>query len=144
MGLEVEDVVDGGVSGEELLGGALALEFLLLTLPSSDGEMRVFGAIVGPHASRPVSARQPEDLRRSSIGCELVRHDGLWADALIAEQLSKQFQGRRLVPALLDQNVENFAFVIDSAPKPHALAADPGGHLVQMPASRRAAAGPTH
>lgn len=37
MGLDVEGVVDGGVAGEEPLGGALGFELLLLSLSSSNG-----------------------------------------------------------------------------------------------------------
>jgi hypothetical protein len=56
MGLGVEDVVDSGVGGKESLGGALALEFLLLSLSSPDRQMAVFNAacllVTGAEASR--------------------------------------------------------------------------------------------
>ena len=46
VGLGVEGVVDGGVGGEEPLGGALGLEPLHPPLSSSDRQMRVLRPIV--------------------------------------------------------------------------------------------------
>jgi hypothetical protein len=42
MGLGVEAVVDGGVSGEEALGGTLALYFQLLPLSPAYGMVLIF------------------------------------------------------------------------------------------------------
>ena len=54
--LEVEGVVDCTMGAEEPLGGALRLEFLLLALSSSDGQVGVFGAVVFAHAAGSVAA----------------------------------------------------------------------------------------
>ena len=54
-----------------------------------------------------------------------------------SKRATQQLQSRRLVPSLLDQDVENLALVIDGAPEPHLPTADPDEHLVQMPAARR-------
>jgi hypothetical protein len=43
---------------------------------------------------------------------------------LVLQQFPEQFQGRSLVAPLLDQHVQHLAFIIDSAPKQHAPAAD--------------------
>jgi len=48
MALDVESVVDGGVSGEEFLRRASALEALHLALPPSGRLMRILGPIVLP------------------------------------------------------------------------------------------------
>ena len=58
VGLEIEDVVDGGVGGEESLGGSSGLEFLLLSLASSDWQMRVLRPIVLPHPSWSMAIQQ--------------------------------------------------------------------------------------
>jgi signal transduction histidine kinase len=47
MTLDIQGVVDGGVSGDETLGGPHRLEALYLALSSSQGLMRVLGLIVG-------------------------------------------------------------------------------------------------
>lgn len=46
MALDVEGVVDGGVDGKEPLGRTLRFEPLLLSLPPSDRQMGILGAIV--------------------------------------------------------------------------------------------------
>lgn len=56
MALEIEQVVDGGVSDQELLGRGYGLEFLLLSLPPSDREVRVFRQIVLPYPVRSMSS----------------------------------------------------------------------------------------
>jgi hypothetical protein len=48
MALDVENVVSGGVGGEELLRRARALETLHLALPPSGRQMRILGPIVLP------------------------------------------------------------------------------------------------
>ena len=58
MGLEIEDVIDGRVGGEESLGGSSGLEFLLLSLPSPDRQMRVLRPIILAHPARPVALGQ--------------------------------------------------------------------------------------
>jgi hypothetical protein len=58
MRLETESVGDGSLAGEESLGRSLRLELLLLSLPASDHQMRVLGAVVLTHAPRPMAARQ--------------------------------------------------------------------------------------
>jgi hypothetical protein len=44
--LYIEGVVDGGVGGEESLGGALGLEPLLLAFSSSDDGMGILGPVL--------------------------------------------------------------------------------------------------
>ena len=46
MSLDVEGIVDRGVSGEETLGGGLGFEALLLSLSSSDRQVGVLDPVV--------------------------------------------------------------------------------------------------
>ena len=54
MSLNVEGIVDRGVSGEESLGGGLGFEALLLPFSSSDRQVGVLNAVAFPQATRPV------------------------------------------------------------------------------------------
>ena len=67
VGLEIEDVVDGGVGGEESLGGSSGLEFLLLSLPSPDRQMGVFRAIILAHPARSVALGQTQIPGRGAV-----------------------------------------------------------------------------
>jgi len=69
----------------------------------------------------------------STVRRKLIRHDPDRSNALVSEELSHEFQGRPLVPALLNQDVENFAFAIHGAPQVHLLAADVHENLVDVP-----------
>lgn len=53
MALDVEGVVDRGVVGEELLGGGLGFETLLLPLSASDRQVGVLDPII---LSKPAGA----------------------------------------------------------------------------------------
>jgi hypothetical protein len=98
--------------------------------------MRVLGAIVH---SQPLlmPAGQAKSLKRGAVGAQLVGDRQLGRKPLFAEQLAHQPHGGPLVPARLDQQVENFALLVDGPPQIHALAADPHDHLVQVPAVTR-------
>ena len=69
----------------------------------------------------------------STVRLQLIRHDPDWPNALAPEKLSHEFQCRPLVPALLNQDVEHFAFAIHGAPQVHLLAADIHENLVDVP-----------
>ncbi len=90
--------------------------------------MRVLGAIV--HA-RPlfVPAGQAKSLGCRAVVTELVRDRHPWRKAVLAEQP----HSCPLVPARLDQDVEDFAFEIDSTPQIHTPAGDPHDHFIQVP-----------
>ena len=53
------------------------------------------------------------------------------------QQPAQEFKGRLPVTPWLEDDVENFALVVDGTPEVVDLAADPDEDLVQMPASRR-------
>lgn len=60
MSLGVEGVVDRCVDGEKALGGGLALEELLLPLPSSDWQVGVLRPVVLPEPSRLMQVAQAQ------------------------------------------------------------------------------------
>ena len=52
---------------------------------------------------------------------------------MLLEQLLHQlFSGFRITPAL-DEEVQNFAFIVHGAPKPIALPPDDDDHLIEVP-----------
>ena len=116
MGLEIEDVVDGGMGGEESLSGSSGLEFLLLSLPSPDRQMRIFRPIVLPHPARLVALCQAQIPGRGAVRSKLVGDDRLGMDAVVPKQFPQQLQRRRLVATFLDQHVQDLALVVDGAP----------------------------
>jgi len=135
VGLEVEDVVDCGMGGEELLGRGSGLELLLLSLPPPDRQMGVFGAVVLPHPSWLVAIGQAQIPSCGAIRSQFVGDNGLGADALVPQQFPKQPKGRALVAALLDRHVQDLAFVVHGPPGIHPLAGDLQHHLVEMPST---------
>jgi hypothetical protein len=142
LGLEAEDVVDGGVRKQKSLSLDLAFELLHLPLSSSDGQVRVFRPVVGPHAAGPMAIGEAEFAGGQTVRGKLVSDDRFGVDALVAQQFPEELQGSRLVAALLDQHVQNLAFIVDGAPELHAPAADLYHDLNQMSArgGRRSAA----
>ncbi len=69
----------------------------------------------------------------STVRLQFIRHDLEWPNALVPEELSHEFQCRPLVSALLNQDVENFAFAINGSLQVHLLAADIHEHFVDVP-----------
>src|SRR5215204_2125315 len=79
-------------------------------------------------------AAQAQSMEGGGVGAQLVGDRQSGYETLLAEQLAHQLDGRPLVTATLDQDIEDFAFLIDGAPQIQALAGDPHDHFVQMPA----------
>jgi len=71
--------------------------------------------------------------KRRSVRSEAIGDDGFRNEALVLEQFPQQFQRCLLVPAFLDENIQDLAFLVDRAPHVHSLAANPHHHLIQMP-----------
>lgn len=65
-----------------------------------------------------------------------ISRDRLRLDWLVAQKTTEKPRGGRCVPSALDDEVQDFAFVVDGAPPIHALSADRTDHLVRMPSGR--------
>ena len=76
-------------------------------------------------------------LEGSAVGAQLVGRHPRRREALLAEQLAHQLDGRRPVSTTLDQDLEDLAFVVDGTSQIHVLARDPDDHFVEMPAIAR-------
>jgi len=55
MSLEVEEIVDGAVGGNESLGLALRFEALHLAFSSSHLEVRILSSVVVPQSTRAMT-----------------------------------------------------------------------------------------
>src|SRR5258707_1969197 len=103
--------------------------------------MRIFGPIVLPQALLMVAGK-PKMLEGRAVGAQLVGRHPLRREALLAEQLAHELDGRRPVSAALDQDLEDLAFMVDGTPQVHMLAGDPHDHFVEMPSVARSWAAP--
>jgi hypothetical protein len=92
--------------------------------------MRVLRAIVRTKAARPVPPPQSYRVQSGAIRTQPIGNDRLWPDPLPSQQFAQQPQGRRFVPALLDQHVQHLALTVDGSPQEHAFATNPDDHLV--------------
>src|SRR6266481_2185490 len=98
--------------------------------------MRILRPIVFAHALLMVAGKS-EMSEGSAVGAQLVGRHPLRSEALFAEQLAHQLDGRRPVSTTLDQDLEDLALVVDGTPQIHVLARDPHDHFVEMPAIAR-------
>src|ERR1700732_4185211 len=103
--------------------------------------MRILRPIVFSQALLMVAGK-PEMLEGSAVGAQLVGRHSRRREALLAEQLAHQLDGRRPVSTALDQDLEDLALVVDGTPQIHALARDPDDHFVEMPAIARSRTAP--
>ena len=89
MTLEIEDVVDGGVGGNEALGLARGFEALHLSLSSSGREMAVFDAVVVAQSARLMPGLALQNLQCGAVRSEAIGDDPLGNEALVLEQFSQ-------------------------------------------------------
>jgi hypothetical protein len=84
VSLEIEDVVDGAMGGDETLGLALRLETLHFALASTDREMGVLNPVVFAQSARLVTALALQHLIVSltETGCGLP-DSTLWAASVL-------------------------------------------------------------
>ena len=59
---------------------------------------------------------EAQSLQSSAIRWQFVSDEGIWDKALLFQQSAQQFERRLLVSARLNQDIQHFAFAIDSAP----------------------------
>ena len=79
----------------------------------------------------------------SAVRAQLVGRHPRRREALFAEQLAHQLDGRRPVSTTLDQDLEDLTFVVDGTPQIHVPARDPDDHFVEMPAITRSRTAPS-
>src|SRR6266436_6637292 len=94
--------------------------------------MRILRPIVFSQALLMVAGKS-EIPEGSAVGAQLVGRHPRRSEALFAEQLAHQLDGRRPVSTTLDQDLEDLALVVDGTPQMHALARDPDDHLASRP-----------
>src|ERR1700730_12646583 len=104
--------------------------------------MRILCSIVFSQALLMVAGKSEMSEGRA-VGAQLVGRHPRRREALFAEQLPHQFDGRRPVSTTLDQDLEDLAFVVDGTPQVHVLARDPDNHFVEMPAIARPRTAPS-
>jgi len=106
MTLVIKCVVSGRVNGQEALH---------LALPAPDKLMRVLRPVVG---SEPLImlGRQAQASERGTVGSEFFGHDLAWRETLALQELSHQLHSCFGIASGLDQQVENFAFVVYGPP----------------------------
>src|SRR4029077_19165330 len=68
----------------------------------------------------------------SAVGAQLAGRHPRRREALFAEQLAHQLDGRRPISTTLDQDLEDLALVVDGTPQIHLLARDPDDHFVEI------------
>src|ERR1700739_2529298 len=86
--------------------------------------MRILRPIVFSQALLMVAGKS-EMSKGSAVGAQLVGRHPRRREALFAEQLAHQLDGRRPVATRLDQDLEDLALVVDGTPQIHVLARDP-------------------
>ena len=116
MTLKIEVVVHGRMDIEEALGGSSRFKALHLALSSSYYLVRILGPIVVPE-SLLMAARQLDVPEGSAVRAQLIGYHRLWREALFSQQLAHQFDSSTPVSPALNQDVEDFAFVIDGPPE---------------------------
>ena len=117
-----EGIGDGGMKGEEALGGPSGAKTLHLALASPDRHMRTLCPVVLTLAS-DMLAGQTELTDRSRVGAEPVGDQRLWRHALLLQELAHQAERCALVPLALHQDLEDLALGLDRLPSDLDLAA---------------------
>jgi hypothetical protein len=79
---------------------------------------------------------EAEGLERGGVGAQLVGNRPLGRKALLLEELAHQPYSGPFIPARLDQQVEDFALLVDGSPQVHSPAGDRYDHLVEVPSAR--------
>ena len=83
MALEVEDVVDGSVGGNEALSLALRLEPLHLPFFSANRKMRVLGPVVVAQSAGLVPVLALQNLQGGTVGRQPIGDDLVGNAALV-------------------------------------------------------------
>jgi hypothetical protein len=117
--------------GEKPLRMTRRFEPLYAPLPLARRLMRVLGAVVEIAVLPMLDTGQDFPLRRA-IALELVRDGHPWHIGQALEQLAEELLGGGLVPARLDQDIEDVAVLIHGPPQIVAGTIDGEEHLIQV------------
>jgi hypothetical protein len=101
--------------------------------------MRILCAIVEPNANLVPLGSKTNLVHRRRICPKPVADDVARSPVFLHDPLEK-LQRRSLVPSCGDDNLQDLALMVDSAPKVAELAVDLHEHLIQVPAPLRIAA----
>ena len=136
MALDVEEVVDGRMDGEEPLRGRGRFEPLHLSLSSSHRLMCIFCPIVLSQALRMLS-REGKQTDRGAVGAEFIGYNRRRREALLLQEFPHQPNCRPSVPAGLNQEIQDFALTVHGTPEIELPPSNYDDHLVQVPAFGR-------
>ena len=80
-----------------------------------------------------MQSRKANFTKRGSVRSQFIGDDNRESKALATKQFTEEAQGRCLVTLGLNENFQNLAFAIDSAPHVHLLSRERDPHFIQMP-----------
>src|SRR3954467_11677691 len=129
-------LVNGAMSGQELLGLAGRLEPLHAPFALAGRLMRILRTIVEVAVLSVLDVRDDPALGRG-VAFQLIGHHDPRHIAQALQQLLEEALGRHGVAPALDQDIENHAVLIDCTPEIMLDAIDPDEYLIQMPAIAR-------
>lgn len=132
MALDVESIVDGGVSGEKSLRRSGRLEPLHSPFALPNRKVRILRLVVASPAG-DVFAIHAEISQKNPVGWEFVGHHLVGRSALLLEQRAHQLERDLLVSAALNQDIENLPLPVYCSPQIHPCADDENRHFVQLP-----------
>jgi len=136
---EVAD--DRAVGGEEALGMAGALEAAHAPLALPGWLVRMLRPVVQPPVAPMLDARQDRAPRRA-VARQLVGDDDARDVMQALEQRAEGLLRRCLIPAALDQDIEDGAVLVDGAPQVVRHPVDADEYLVKVPLVARSRAAP--
>jgi len=131
MSLNGEGVADGRWDGDDALGGAVCLERLHLPFSPSHRQGRRLDPVVFFQSPGLEAVGAAESAGRRPIPIKTVRDDGFGAYLSALQDAALERPGPSLVAALLDEDIENLACVVDGAPHVHPHASDLHDHFIE-------------
>ena len=72
-----------------------------------------------------------------AIACQTICADAFRTDTGVLQELAEQTHRGLGITTFLNQDIQDFAFVVDCSPEPHSLFRDLHDHLVKVPAASR-------
>jgi|SRR5579863_4206419 len=115
---EVEIVIACRVAGKEMLRRAGRSKTLHLSVSSSDRHVRTLSPVIQALAPT-MDAGKTKAAESRIIRAIAISDDRRGHESLVLQKLAHQAQCCILVAPGLNENVEDFTFIIDSAPQIH-------------------------